>query len=95
MKALRADRGREFISTKLKDFCVKKSITIKYAAPYMHKKNGVAKQGWRTIVIMKDSLLIDSGLPLEFWAETMDTANYLQNCLPTKSQRREIILEKS
>lgn len=77
MKAFRANGGGEFISTKLKDFCKKKGITIKYAALYMHEENGVAKQGWRTIVTMKDSLLIDSGLLLEFWAEAMDTANYL------------------
>lgn len=95
MKALRADGRREFISTKLKDFCEKKGITIKYAAPYIHKENGVAEQGWRTIVTIKDSLLIDNGLPLEFWAEAMDTANYLWNRLPTKSQRGEIISEKN
>ena len=66
MKALRADGGGEFISTKLKDFCEKKGITIKYAAPYMYEENGVAERGWRTIVTMKNSLLIDSRLPLEF-----------------------------
>lgn len=95
MKALCADGGGEFILTKLKDFCEKKGITIKYAAPYMHEENGVAEQGWKTIVTMKDSLLIDSGLPLEFWAEAMDTANYLRNCFPTKSQRGKIIPEKN
>lgn len=94
MKALRADGGGEFISTKLKDFCDKRGIAIKYAAPYMHEENGVAERGWRTIVTMKDSFLIDSGLPLEFWVEAMDTANYLQNRLPTKSQRGELIPEE-
>lgn len=94
MKALRADGGGGFISTKLKDFCDKRGIAIKYAAPYMHEENGVAERGWRTIVTMKDSFLIDSGLPLEFWVEAMDTANYLQNRLPTKSQRGELIPEE-
>ena len=32
---------------------------------------------------MKDSLLIDSGLTNQFWAEAMDTANYLRNRLST------------
>lgn len=41
--------------------------------------------------MIKDSLLIDSRLPLEFWAEVMDTANYLRNRLSTKSQRGELI----
>lgn len=34
---------------------------------------------------MKDSLLIDSGLPNNFWAEAMETSNYIRNRLPTKS----------
>lgn len=45
--------------------------------------------------MIKDSLLVDSKLLLEFWAETIDTANYLQNCLSIKSQRRELIPEES
>lgn len=94
MKVLRADGGGKFISAKLKDFCDKRGITIKYAAPYMHEENGIAERGWKTIVTMKDSLLVDSGLPLNFWAEAMETANYLRNRLPTKSRRGELIPEE-
>lgn len=38
------------------------------------------------IVTMKDSMLIDSGLSNGFWAKAMETANYLQNRLPTRSK---------
>lgn len=44
---------------------------------------------------MKNSLLIDNGFLLEFWAKAMDSANYLQNRLPTKSQRGEMIPEEA
>lgn len=47
IKCFRADGGGEFISAKLKDFCEKKGITIKYAAPYMHEENGLAERGWK------------------------------------------------
>lgn len=53
MKALRADGGGEFISAKLKDFCKKKNITIKYAAPYMHEENGIAERRCRMVVTTK------------------------------------------
>lgn len=59
----------------------------------MHEENGLAKRGWGMIVTMKDLLLIDIGLPLEFWAKAMDNANYLYNRLPIKSQREELIPE--
>ena len=96
MKALRADGGGEFISVKLHTFCKKRGITIKYAAPYVHKENGLAERGWRTIVTMKDAMLIDSGLPNDFWAEAMETANYLRNRLPTRSRSHgELIPEEA
>ena len=77
MKMLRADGGGEFISTKLRLFCEKRGIDIKYASPYIHEENGLAERGWRTIVIIKDSMLIDSGLPNKFWAEAIETANIM------------------
>lgn len=86
MKILRADGRGEFILHKLRTFCEKRRILIKYVAPYMHEENGLAEQGWWTIVTMKDSMLIDTGLPNRFWAEVMETANYLQNRLPNRSK---------
>ena len=94
MKVLRADGGGKFISTKLKSFCEKRGIVIKYVAPYMHEENRLAERGWRTIVTMKDSMLINSGLPNGFWAEAMETANYLQNRLPTRSKNHEEVISK-
>lgn len=45
---------------------------------------------------MKDSLLIDSGPPNNFWAEAMETSNYLRNRLPTKSRNHgELIPEEA
>lgn len=62
----------------------------------MHKENGLAKRGWRTLVTIKDSLLIDSSLPNDFWAETMETSNYLRNKLPTRSRSHgKLILEEA
>ena len=66
MKVLRADGGGEFISATLKEFCSQRGIAIKYASPYLHEENGLAERGWKTLATMKDSLLIDSGLPNNF-----------------------------
>ena len=43
MKILRVDGGGEFILYKFRTFYEKRSILIKYAAPYMHEENGLAK----------------------------------------------------
>lgn len=44
---------------------------------------------------MKDSLLIDNGLPVNFWADVIDTANHFRNWLPTKRSGLAFILEKA
>ena len=94
MKILRADGGGEFILHKLRTFCEKRDISIKHLAPYVYEKNGLAERGWRIIVTIKDSMLIDSGLPNGFWAETIETANYLQNRLPTRSKNHGEMIPK-
>ena len=44
---------------------------------------------------MKDLLLLDSKLSLDFWAEAMGIANYSQNKLSTKSQQGKLIPEEA
>ncbi len=58
----------------------------------MHEENGIAERCWRTLSTMKDSLLIDSGLPLNFWAKAMDTSNYLRNRLSTRRADKSTII---
>ena len=60
------------------------------------KKNGLAERRWKIIVTIKDLLLINSGLLLKFWAEVMETTNYLRNRLLTKiKEQGEIIPEEA
>lgn len=69
---------------------------MRYGAPYVHEKNRLAKQGWKTIFTIKESILIDNRLPNNFWTEAVKIANYLQNRLPTKSKNHgEMISENS
>lgn len=43
MKLLHINKGEKFILIKFRDFYKKKSISIKYATPYIYKKNGLAE----------------------------------------------------
>lgn len=94
MKVFWADGGEKFISAKLKFFYEKRGIVITYIALYVYEENRLAKRGWRTIVTMKNSMLIDSGLPNGFWAEAIKTANYLRNRLSTRSKNHGEIIPK-
>lgn len=39
MKILQIDSRRKFIFDKLRSFCKKRDITIRYVAPYIYEKN--------------------------------------------------------
>lgn len=60
----------------------------------MHEENGLAEQEWRTMVIVKDLILIDSSLPNNFWAEAIEIANYFYNRLLIKSMNYEEVISK-
>lgn len=90
----RINGSGKFICLALKNVCNKKVIDIGYTTSYIYKKNGIAKQCRRTLLTMKDSLLIDSNLPVNFWAKAMDTTNYLQSWLPIMRADKSIIFPK-
>lgn len=66
----------------------------KYTAPYIYRKNGLAKKRWQTIVIMKNTMLIDNRLPNGFWAKVIETANDLLNKLPTRNKNYKKVIAK-
>lgn len=61
----------------------------------MHKENRLAQRKQKTIIAMKDAMLINSGLPNNIWAKIMETTNYFHNRLFTKSKNySKLVLEE-
>lgn len=94
IKTLQVDGSGKLISFKLKLFYKKRDITIRFTTPYMYQENGIAMWEWCTIVRIKDLILIDSSFLNRFGAETMKTANYFRNRLPTKTKSHNKIIPK-
>ena len=82
VKALRSDRGGEYLSNKFRDFCEEHGIRRFYTAPYTPQQNGIAERKNRTIVDMTRSMIKTKGLPKEFWAEAVNCSVYIQNRCP-------------
>ena len=53
------------------------------------EQNGTAERKNRTLLETARCLLMEANLPNSFWAEAINTANYLRNRLPTKSLNRK------
>ena len=57
IKALRTDRGGEFVSNEFNSFCEKHEIRRELTAPYTPEQNGVAERKNHTVVEMARGML--------------------------------------
>ncbi|KAK2989292.1 hypothetical protein RJ640_027329 [Escallonia rubra] len=85
IKAMRSDRGGEFISKEFNAFCEENGIRRPLTIPYSPQQNGVVERKNRSIMNMTRSMLKSKNLPKEFWAKAVDCAVYLSNRSPTRS----------
>ncbi|KAD0942788.1 hypothetical protein E3N88_43529 [Mikania micrantha] len=79
VKCVRSDNGTEFRNHILDEFYLSKGIKRQYSIPRTLEQNGVVERKNRTLIEATRTMLADSGLPLTFWAETVNTACYVQN----------------
>lgn len=84
-KVIRSDRGREY--REVIEYLKTQGIQIQYTTPYKPQQNSVAERKNRLLVKMARCMLLDAGLPYMFWGEAINSTNYLQNRLPTKTTR--------
>ena len=81
IKALRADRGGEYLSDYIQSFLEKSGIRPEFTAAYSPQQNGVSEHLNCTLVEATRSMLTHAGLSNAYWAEAVATATYLRNCM--------------
>jgi transposase InsO family protein len=67
VKALRTDRGREYLSDEFKQMCEEKVILRQLTIPYTPQQNGVAERRNRILLEMVRSMMVQANLPITFW----------------------------
>ena len=78
IKALRSNRGGEYISEEFQDCLKEKGIKSEPTAAYSPQQNRVAERLNRTLVEAARSMLTHANLSNAFWAETISTATYVR-----------------
>ena len=80
----RSDNGRgEYDNELFKRLLRERGISFEPSVPYSPHQNGAAEWMIRTITTRARSILLDAGLPIDFWAEVVNTAVYLQQWIPS------------
>nr|GFA45276.1 hypothetical protein [Tanacetum cinerariifolium] len=84
IKALRSDRGGEYLSQEFKDYLSKNGIVQHLTSPYTLQQNGVSERRNRTLLDMVRSMFNLMTLPLYFWDYALESAVRILNMVPTK-----------
>ncbi|GJS90946.1 retrotransposon protein, putative, ty1-copia subclass [Tanacetum coccineum] len=84
IKALRSDRGREYLSQEFLDHLRSRGIISQLTPPYTTQHNGVSKRRNRTLLDMVRSMMSLTTLPMSFWGYALDSVARILNMVPTK-----------
>ncbi|CAI7794333.1 unnamed protein product [Closterium sp. NIES-54] len=79
VKAIRTDRGGEFLSKEFSLWLKKNGIRHSLTMPYSPAMNGIAERANRTITETVRGLLIEAGLPDYFWPDAVRSACVAKN----------------
>ena len=85
IKALRSDRGGEYMSQEFTDYLSECEIISQLTPPGTPQWNGVSERRNRTLLDMVRSMMSQVSLPVSFWGYAVETAAFILNRTPSKS----------
>lgn len=80
-----SDNGTEYCNKEFNEYLREHGIQRRLAMPYTPQQNGLAERKNCTLLDQAQCLLLEKHLPKTFWAEAVNTANYLRNRCPSKT----------
>ncbi|KAL0281595.1 UNVERIFIED_CONTAM: hypothetical protein PYX00_002534 [Menopon gallinae] len=86
IKFLQSDNGTEYVNNEFDKYLKENGIQRRLSISYSPQQNGISERKNRTLLDMARCLLIQAGMKPSFWAEAVNTANYIRNRCPTSAQ---------
>ena len=93
-KAIKIDRGKEFLNEPLSTWLNERGLDIQATAPYSPSQNGIAKRMNRTLVELGRAMLKGQNLPEFLWDYAVAHAAYLRNRSFTKFLKNQTPYQK-
>ncbi|KAK8685819.1 hypothetical protein V6N13_124853 [Hibiscus sabdariffa] len=88
IKALRSDRGGEYLSQDFDELLKECGIVTQLTPPGTPQWNGVSERRNRTLLDMVRSMMRNTDLPTSFWGYALETAAFTLNRVPSKSVQK-------
>jgi transposase InsO family protein len=73
------------LSDQFKDLCKEKGIRRQLTISNTPQQNGIAERRNRTLLDMVRFMMAQANLPISFWGDTLLTAAYILNRVPSQS----------
>ena len=83
IQVLRSDNGGKFVNHELKKILREKDIIHQTTCPYSPQQNEIAKRKNGHLLEMVRATLFEANMPLYYWGESLTTACYLINRIPS------------
>ncbi|KAK8600793.1 hypothetical protein V6N12_050641 [Hibiscus sabdariffa] len=88
IKALRSDRGGEYLSQDFDELLKECGIISQLTPPGTPQWNGVSERRNRTLLDMVRSMMSHSDLLISFWGHALETVAFTLNRVPSKSVQK-------
>ncbi|KAK8686089.1 hypothetical protein V6N13_125116 [Hibiscus sabdariffa] len=88
IKALRSDRGGEYLSQDFDELLKECGIVSQLTPPGTPQWNGVSERRNQTLLDIVRSMMSHSDLPISFWGHALETAAFTLNRVPSKSVQK-------
>ncbi|KAK9036819.1 hypothetical protein V6N11_021746 [Hibiscus sabdariffa] len=88
IKALRSDRGGEYLSQDFGELIKECGIVSQLTPPGTPQWNGVSKRRNRTLLDMVRSMMSHTDLPTSFWGYSLETTTFTLNRVSSKSVQK-------
>ncbi|KAK9043227.1 hypothetical protein V6N11_071574 [Hibiscus sabdariffa] len=90
IKALRSDRGGEYLSQDFNELLKECRIVSQLTPPGTPQWNGVSERRNRTLLDMIRSMMSHTDLPISFWGYALEIAAFTLNRVPSKSMSTKL-----
>ena len=90
LSRIRVDNGGEFKNSRMTALCADRGYRQEFTNSYTPQQNGVAERYNRTLLDTVRSLLTSANLPVHWWGEAAQCANYMRNRASHSSVRKKM-----
>jgi len=75
--------GKEWLNSVWETYAKAHGIKLEFTTPYAHQQNGTAERSMCLLLNGARSVLAESGLPIKYWTDAVNTVTYVQIFIPS------------